>query len=197
MSRLAPDRWRNPGQGSLIDSAGAAAYRAWAIALASTKNLHEENYNYTSDRQRLDVISEYLFVLVHCADRLCSQHFSPEKRHTFVQELSLGCARHLQRNASEILGLDNHQKLFIDLLNVRTTEYAQYSFDELEPRFGLLKRLGTNIQQVMGESQTNRWVIDQIITVDGPDAVRLFMDILRNLLEHQIKQGLGERFTES
>ena len=75
--------------------------------------------------------------------------------------------------------------------------YAQYSFDKLEPCFGLLKSLGKNIQQVMGESQTNRWVTDQIITVDGPDAVRLFMDILRNLLEHQIKQGLGDRFTES
>ena len=92
---------------------------------------------------------------------------------------------------------DNHRKLFIDLLNVRTTEYAQYSFDKLEPRFGLLKSLGKNIQQVMGESQTNRWVIDQIVTVDGPDAVRRFMDILRSLLEHQIKQGLGDRVTES
>ena len=197
MSRLAPDRWRSSKQGSLIDSAGAAAYRAWAIALAATKNLHEENYHYTSDRQRLDVISEYLFVLVHCADRLCSQHFASEKRHTFIQELSLSCARHLQRNANEILESDNHRKSFIDLLNARTTEYAQYSFDKLEPCFGLLKSLGKNIQQVMGESQTNRWVTDQIITVDGPDAVRLFMDILRNLLEHQIKQGLGDRFTES
>ena len=152
MSRLAPDRWRNSKQGSLIDSAGAAAYRAWAIALAATKNLHEENYHYTSDRQR---------------------------------------------NASEILESDNHRKPFIDLLNARTTEYAQYSFDKLEPCFGLLKSLGKNIQQVMGESQTNRWVTDQIITVDGPDAVRLFMDILRNLLEHQIKQGLGDSITES
>ena len=197
MSRLAPDRWRNSKQGSLIDSAGAAAYRAWAIALAATKNLHEENYHYTSDRQRLDVISEYLFVLVHCADRLCIQHFASEKRHTFIQELSLSCARHLQRNANEILESDNHRKPFIDLLNARTTEYAQYSFDKLEPCFGLLKSLGKNIQQVMGESQTNRWVTDQIITVDGPDAVRLFMDILRNLLEHQIKQGLGDSITES
>ena len=197
MSRLAPDRWRSSKQGSLIDSAGAAAYRAWAIALAATKNLHEENYHYTSDRQRLDVISEYLFVLVHCADRLCSQHFASEKRHTFIQELSLSCARHLQRNANEILESDNHRKSFIDLLNARTTEYAQYSFDKLEPCFGLLKSLGKNIQQVMGESQTNRWVTDQIITVDGPDAVRLFMDILRNLLEHQINQGLGDSITES
>ena len=84
-----------------------------------------------------------------------------------------------------------------DLLNVRTTEYAQYSFDELEPRFGLLKSLGTNIQQVMGESQTNRWVIDQVITLDGPDAVRLFLDILKNLLGPQIKQALGDSVTES
>ena len=197
MSRLAPDRWRSSKQGSLIDSAGAAAYRAWAIALAATKNLHEENYHYTSDRQRLDVISEYLFVLVHCADRLCSQHFSPDKRHTFVQELSLSCARHLQRNASEILGPDNYRNLFIDLLNVRTTVYAQYSFNESEPGFGLLKSLGENIQQVMGENQTNRWVIDQIITLDGPDAVQLFMDALKNLLGPQIKQARGDSVTES
>ena len=49
----------------------------------------------------------------------------------------------------------------------------------------------------MGESQTNRWVIDQVITVDGPDAVRVFLDILKNLLGPQIKQALGDSVTES
>jgi hypothetical protein len=48
----------------------------------------------------------------------------------------------------------------------------------------------------MGESQTNRWVIDQIITVDGPDAVRLFLNILKNLLGSQIKQAPKNRVTE-
>ena len=66
MSRRVADRWRNPErQGSLHDSAKAAAYRAWGIALASTKDLHEAEFVYTDDMQRIAVIGEYLACLLY------------------------------------------------------------------------------------------------------------------------------------
>ena len=198
MSRRVADRWRNPErQGSIHDSAKAAAYRAWAIALASTKDLHEAEFVYTDDIQRIAVIGEYLAFLVHFADRLCSAVFSSDQRASFVSHMAQYCSRHLHRNACEILGSGDHRRRFIDLYNRRSSEYAESPLEGEDPGFGLLRALGANIQQLMGNTQTNRWVIDQVISIDGPQAIDSFRRSFDRLLEPTLARTGGRRVTES
>ena len=75
MSLRIRDKWRQDGKtASLEDSATAAAYASWQIALAATKNLHAEDFEYYDDHQRLGVLREYLIFLSHIADRLAFEH---------------------------------------------------------------------------------------------------------------------------
>ena len=52
------------------DVASALSYIGWKISLDKAKNLHGEDFEYTSDHQRITVIVEYMSFQVHIADRL-------------------------------------------------------------------------------------------------------------------------------
>lgn len=166
------DQWQDPTrQASTEDNALALAYVCWQLALTSARNLHAEDFVYQDDTQRVTVIREYLVFLVHTADRLAFELLDEAQRALFMSSLAAGCARHLQRNTEEILGIKDYVEQFIDTLNQRNSEYGQCVFANGAPGYSLLRAFGERIQIVMGRDQTNRWVIDQVMDIDGPEAV--------------------------
>ena len=50
-------------------------------------------------------------------------------------------------------------------------------------RPGGMRHLGYEIQQIMGESQENRWVIDQVMDKDGVEIDREIRRAVGNLFE--------------
>ncbi|MDP6767067.1 MAG: hypothetical protein QF414_00060, partial [Arenicellales bacterium] len=46
----------------------------------------------------------------------------------------------------------------------------------------LLRAFGAQIQQLMGNDQTNRWVMDQITEIDARNAVDQVQKSIRNIL---------------
>ena len=177
------DTWRRSAQNvSVEDSATAAAYVSWQLALAATKNLHTEDFVYVDDHQRVSVLLEYLVFLAHVTDRLAYERMGAEERKRFVTSFVDACAHHLQRNAEEILGSDDYRIQLIELLAARNHDYNQHPAHEGNPGYGLLRSFGGHVQKRMGTSQTNRWVMDQVITIDGPKAAdNLFQSIDRLL----------------
>ncbi len=166
------DQWQDPTrQASTEDNALALAYVCWQLALTSARNLHAEDFVYQDDTQRVGVIREYLMFLVHTADRLAFELLDEAQRAPFISSLAAGCARHLQRNTEEILGAGDYAGQFIDALNQRNSEYGQCAFANGVPGYSLLRAFGERIQIIMGRDQTNRWVIDQVMEIDGPEAV--------------------------
>jgi hypothetical protein len=69
------------------------------------------------------------------------------------------------------MGPGDYRRSFITLLNERVSEYSQASFADEQPGFELLRCFGEKILTVMGSTQVNRWVKDQVMTVDAPEAV--------------------------
>jgi len=184
MSLRIRDKWRQDGKAaSLEDSAAAAAYASWQIALAATKNLHAENFEYRDDHQRLGVLREYLIFLSHIADRLVFEHMELSDRERFVTSFTKESARQLQRNAEEILGPRDYQSQLIELLGIRNRDYSQYPANRGCPGYGMLRAFGENVQQWMDSNQTNRWVIDQVIEIDGPEAAIALKQAIDHLLE--------------
>ncbi len=167
------DKWRDNDRGrSLEEHATALAYICWQIALDRARNLHGEDFDYQSDRQRTTVIAEYLHFLVHVSDRLVHGQIADSSRQAFVGVLGRGVARHFQRNLEDVYGHGkDYATPFIDDLNARCAQYAADRFADGEPGFSMLRGLGRHIQDVMGEDQTNRWVIDHVMQIDGPAAV--------------------------
>lgn len=176
------DKWRNRNrQGSLEDNATSLAYGIWQIALAAAKNLHVEDFDYESDEQRTAVIAEYLMFLVHVADRLAFAQMNQESRKLFVTTLAQHTARHYQRNVADIMGPGDYRSGFIERLNARASEYAETPFPDGDPGFETRRCLGERIQETMGVTQTNKWVIQQVIDLDAPEAMRHLRTAMENL----------------
>ena len=160
--------FKNRDSASLEEKANILAYNIWQISLAGAKNLHEEDYIYQDDVQRVKVIREYLVFLVHIADRMVYDQLSEEERGRFVNELAKYTANQIQRNTEEIAGPGAYRENYLQTINDRFSEYARGSFKEGKPGYSLLRMFGENVRQIMGDDQTNKWTIDQIMDVDGP-----------------------------
>ncbi|MCP4286853.1 MAG: hypothetical protein GY792_20815 [Gammaproteobacteria bacterium] len=166
---------------SLKEIAGALAFNAWKLAMDKAITLHGENFIYHSDRQRLSVIAEYLVFQVQIVDRMTHQGLEQEDRQQLISAFALRLAEHMQENSNELLGAGNYDNEFIALLNRRSREYSELGFTDEGPSYPFTRHLGYEIQQLMGASQENRWVIDQVMDKDAPEVFKQMKRILRNL----------------
>ena len=162
----------------------AIAFIAWRIALDKAITLHGKNFVYHDDSQRLAVIAEYLAYETQITDRLIHDAVDNETRVAVVTALVMKLADHYQDNATELLGSGDHANTFIALVNARAGEYAEFNFTEDGPSYPFLRHLGFEIQQVMGQDEhENRWVIDQVMDVDGPEVYKQLGGAIRNLFD--------------
>ena len=162
---------------------GALAFIAWRIALDKAITLHGENFVYQDDRQRLGVIAEYLAFQVQIVDRMTHGMLDNDPRIELITALVMKLADHYQDNAQDLLGADKHADDFIALFNERSGEYAEFNFSDEGPSYPFLRHLGFEIQQIMGQEHENRWVIDQVMDVDGPEVYKQLARAVRNLLD--------------
>ncbi len=178
------DSGRNrPSAKSLEDSAQALAFIAWRLALEGARELHREGFEYLSDKERVGVISEFVAFQVQVADRRAFDQLDDAERRDFINALGQRLADHIQDNLVDIAGPGSYRKPFIDMLNERLGEYAGLSFRDGEPGFDFLRFFGARVLSVMGDSQTNRWVMDQVMTVAAPKLVESLSASMDNLFK--------------
>lgn len=155
------------------ENARALAFIFWRLALDRAINLHGEDFIYDNDQQRVYVIGEYLAMLLQVSDRLMYKRLTDDDRQQFINTLALRLTDHMQDNATDLFGLADYKGPFISMLNLRAQAYAEfeYSVDD-GPSYNFLHYFGTQVQKVMGdEHHDNRWVIDQIMDIDGPETI--------------------------
>ena len=167
----------------LDEHAGALAFIAWRISLEKARTLHGENYDYDSDGQRIAVICEYLTFVVQSADRLAHPIMDENARSQFITTLAQRIGDHVQDNAADLFGPGDYKTGFINTLNERSREYADYEYTEEGPSYSFTRHLGHSIQKIMGLSQTNKWVIDQVMEIDGPWMTENIEDSMMDLLD--------------
>jgi len=179
-------RWHDDdAERSLDEIAGALAFISWRIAKDKAINLHGQDYVYDSDEQRFAVITEYLIFQLQIVDRLALQEFDmqDDDRRKLVITLAKHLAAHLHDNSVDIFGPGDYVGPFVKRMNQRGGEYAELAYHDDGPSYPFMRHLGYEIQQVMGESQENRWVIDQVMDRDGVEIDREIKRAMRNLFE--------------
>jgi hypothetical protein len=167
---------------SLEDIASALAFIAWRSALDKAKNLHGQDFMYVSDGQRVAVLGEYVIFQVQIADRLAHQRMDDADRHTLIHALAHKLADHMQDNATDLFGPRDYRAAFLERLNERADEYSAFGFTAEGPTYPFLRHLGHKVQAIMGDSQTNRWVIDQVMDADAPEIVARLKKSMGELL---------------
>ena len=165
----------------LDDHASALAFIAWRLSLEGARELHGEGYDYLGDHERIAVITEFAAFLLQCVDRQAYGRLQDRSREYLINALAHRLAEQMQDNLTDIAGPGNYRAPFITTLNEILAEYGRTAFADDGPEFDNLRVFGANVLNIMGETQTNRWVIDQIMQVDGPDVYEKIRDAYNNL----------------
>jgi len=179
-------RWHDDdAERSLEEIAGALAFISWRIAKDKAINLHGQDYVYEDDGQRFAVIVEYLIFQLQIMDRLAltQLELGDEDRQKLVVSVARHLAGHLHDNSVDVFGPGDYVGPFVRKLNERAAEYAEFSYTADGPSYPFMRHLGYEIQQIMGESQQNRWVIDQVMDKDGVEIDREIRRAVSNLFE--------------
>jgi hypothetical protein len=169
---------------SATDIGSALAFNLWRIAGANVLHLENEGFQTDTYNQRLDVIAELVSFFVHVVDRMVSaKDYSDEDRKDLITSMALNLAKTMHDNRQDVNeNRDDYKEPFIQLMNERMGEYAEFTFDDADTAsFQLRRRVGEHVQEKMG-AKDNKWVTDQVMDIEIPDALKTFKKVTRNLL---------------
>ena len=168
---------------SIEQMANPIAAAIWKLAAQVLLNLENENFETTTQGQRLDVVDELVIFLLHMSDRRISQQTDAGKRLQFISALAKDLARMLEESRNDVGQPGNHKDSFIEKSNLRTAEYSRYQFSVEEgASFAMRCVLGGYIRDSMGDRE-NKWIPDYIIGREAPEIEATLRLTLSGLVE--------------
>ncbi|MCW8945370.1 MAG: hypothetical protein OQL27_11395 [Sedimenticola sp.] len=179
--RLKSQWHKEDSERTLTEIGGAIAFNAWRLGMDKAVTLHSKHFTYRDDEQRLAVIAEYLIFQALAVERMTASPLTDDERRELVTAIVLKMADHFEENSQALLGAGDYRSKFISIFNQRASEYAEHGYTDEGPTYPFLRHLGYEIQQTMGESQENRWVIDQVMDIDAPELIKQLTRIVKNL----------------
>lgn len=169
--------------------AGAVSFTIYRIADNALKNTRKANFEIAVGTQYFSFLTEFLIFLIQAADRIAYRRLPEEARFAFTSTLANRVAETHAENESRLLGgkLAACKQHFIDQLNQRAGEYAEFGYDENGPDFAFTRYLAYCMNEVMDEKDSG-WIIDQMMSIEVPEAVAMLEKAFRGLLESEPQQ---------
>jgi len=182
--------WFKPGREHTPEElAGAVSFVVYKIADNALKNTRKAKFEVAVGAQYFAFLTEFLLFLIQVADRIAYRRLSPEARFAFTSTLANRIAETHAENESRLLGgeMAECKRRFIDRLNQRSGEYAEFGYDESGPDFSFTRYLAYCMDEVVDEKD-NSWIIDQMMSIEAPEAVEMVEKTFRGLLETEPRQ---------
>lgn len=178
------DREKTPAE-----IAGAMAFTVWRIADNALKNTRRANFEIAIGPQYFLFLIEFLVFLIQVADRIAFRQLAAEARLAFTSTLANRVAETLAENQSRLMGgsIAEHKQQFIDKLNQRAGEYADFNYGIDGPEFAFTRYLAFCMREVMDEKDVE-WVIDQMMSIEAPEAVDMVEKTMKNLFAKEPPQ---------
>lgn len=177
--------FRDEGERGPADAASAMAAAIWKTSVHGLQAVRKARFAVEVGMPFVGVLAEFLAFLITAADRIAYRHDDGDWRRAFTTALATRLAEIYQDNLDYLVGSagDGEQKRrFIDLVNARMGEYAEFEYAEDGPDFGFRRYFGSRIEAMLGDPDDRRWVLDQIMSVQAPEAVEVVERGLRGLL---------------
>ena len=189
-------RWFKSGATkSDAEQAGAMAFIVWRVAQQMLKRMRGAQFDIDAGPQYFAFMREVLVFLVAVTDRIAHARLSAAGRAEFTVALVRHLARTLQESEDEWLGAPaagapSHSDRFIDLVNEVTQHYAEFGAEPglpdaaagFHPDFGFVRYLGKRLEPTLPEKD-RRWVIEQVMAAEAPEALGIVQSSMRNLYE--------------
>ena len=178
------NKWHDKQNRSLEQIAASLGFNAWKISYNAIKSIQDAKIYFSSKYQGLLVITEFIAFQIQLADRLLYQRLNDQERDIFIQSFASKCLQTLNDNQVDFINEgqeSNHD--FKEIFNHRLSDYALFSFDNPnKPGYASLRYLGQKIAQIMGkEDQESKWVIDQVMEIEGLEVFKQLKNSLDSL----------------
>jgi uncharacterized protein (DUF885 family) len=164
--------WNRKGkQHSWEEIGGAVAFTIWRLAGQGVLNLENEGFQTDSQVQRLEVMSEFMAFLVHVSDRLTHEANSDQDREQFIQAVARSLAATYRDNMADVANGTDRQRIFIEKLNSRMSDYADFAFEDDGPGYAMRRYFGHQVTESMGPKD-KKWISDQVMEIEVPEALK-------------------------
>lgn len=178
-------RWfKGEREKSPQEIAGALAFIIWRISDNALKNLRKADFSIDVGPQYINFLGEFLIFMVLLSDRIVYERMSEEERFEFTSELANRVAENFAENRTLWLGGEMREvkDRFIDRLNERSAEYAQFEYTGVDTSFTFILYFGQCMREVMQEKDQT-WVVDQLMAIEVPEAVSMLDKALVGLFD--------------
>jgi hypothetical protein len=189
--------WFRPGAAKTpADHASAMAFIVWRVAQNLLKRMRGAQFDIDAGPPYFAFLREVLVFLIALTDRLAHARLGAEARAEFTVALVRHLARILSENAHDLLGppaagAAPYADDFIDLVNEVTRHYAEFGADpsarddaDFQPDFAFVRYLGSRLEPTLPEKD-RRWVVDQVMAVEAPEAIAIVQRSMRDLHDAQ------------
>lgn len=167
-------------------TASAMAFIAWRVAQNTLKQMRSAHFDIDVGPQYFAFTREVLVFFTQVLDRMAHESMGPQARAEFITALVQRVAEILQDNEDTFLGAPpdgqpSYYDQFIDLFNELADHYADFGFDAQGPDFAFVRYLGHRIEALM-PVKDQRWVVEQIMAAEVPDAVQILRNAMQGVL---------------
>ena len=164
--------------------ASVIAFIIWRVTEETVTHIQKDKFEIASNQQAFAMIEEFLAFFIQLTDRVAYMRLGGDLRGPVVQATAKRLAEILEENQLIRLGPpgeQSYQARFIALLNGRLGDYAMFDYAD-EPDYPTLRYLGNRIMDLMPK-QDQSWIIDQIIEIEAPEAIKNVLKGLRDTLD--------------
>lgn len=196
--RLKTQWFRHAGERGADHQASAAAFIVWRIARHALDRTRHAGFGVELGAPYFRFLREMLVFLVAVADRIAHARLEAQARATFTVAMVRHLARILQESEDEWLGpaLPPHADRFIDLVNELATHYAEFGADpqaparpgSFTPDFAFVRYLGHRLEATVPAAE-GRWVQDQIVSCEAPQALEMLQRSLADLFDPPVRRA--------
>lgn len=165
--------------------AGAAAFIAFRVAHNMLKGMRKAGFDIDAGPAYFDFLSEALAFAIQVSCRVAYARLPEDNRLAFATALARRAADHLAENQAELLGAQSSTEAkaaFIERLNRRFAEYADFGFGADGPDFAFLRYFASLVSERVPEKD-RRWTHDQVIAIEGPQAAATLAKGIASLLD--------------
>lgn len=179
---LVKTRWRKKGARTLAERAGVIGANLWKLSIEIFKHMEKEGFRFGSDRLVTGVLTEFIAFVVQLVDRAAFGRLPEAERAALIGEVVGHLAATMENNQRDLLGPGEYRKPFIDALNARFGEYAEFDCPGGEPSYACLRYFATRVSDAMAGGD-NKWVVEQMMDIEAPEMARLVGKLIEQTLE--------------
>lgn len=199
--------WFKPGAGkSAEQQAGAMGFIVWRVAQNMLKRMRGAQFDIDAGVPYFAFMREVLVFLMAVVDRIAHARMDAATRTAFTTAMVLHCANTLAANEADLLGpradAASYQDSFIDLVNEVTGHYAEFGGDPgagnadagFTPDFAFMRYLGHRLEPTL-PPKDRRWVLDQVMATEAPEAVDIVRGAMLDLLSAEPRKPRRTRLS--